>query len=368
MQRALALAGNGLYTTRPNPRVGCVLVRDGQLAGEGWHARAGEPHAEVHALRQATDARGATAYVTLEPCAHFGRTPPCMDALIAAQVSRVVIATSDPYPAVSGRGIAALQKAGIAVSLGVLAAPARWLNIGFFSRVQRKRPWLRAKLAHSLDGRTALGDGRSQWLTSEPARLDGHHWRAQACVLMTGIGTILADNPRLSVRLPAGPEIAAQRRVIVDPELRTPADAKIFADGVATLLVHREQTSPARSRYPSYVQCQAFPELAGELDLNAVCAHLASAWACNEIHVEAGPGLVGALQRQGLLDELLLYQAPLLLGATAKPLLAIAEPPSLAQAARWWRRDLLELGPDLRQIYISGAHSDGQFQSVEAAQ
>ncbi len=228
MAQALRLAELGLYTTSPNPRVGCVLVRDGKLIGEGWHKRAGEPHAEVHALRAAGEsARGATAYVTLEPCSHHGRTPPCADALIAAGVRRVVVAMQDPNPLVAGQGIARLRAAGIDVECGLMEAAARELNIGFFSRMTRGTPWVRSKIAASLDGRTALANGASKWITGEAARRDVQHWRARSCAVLTGIGTVLADDPQLNVREPATER--QPLRVVVDSELRISPGAKDIA-------------------------------------------------------------------------------------------------------------------------------------------
>ena len=230
MARALQLAERGLYTTSPNPRVGCLLVKDGQVIGEGWHERAGEPHAEVHALRAAgKSAYGATAYVTLEPCSHHGRTPPCADALIAAGISRVVIAVQDPNPKVAGKGIAQLRAAGIQVECGLMETSARELNVGFFSRMTRGLPWVRSKIAASLDGRTGLANGTSQWITGEAARRDAQHWRARSCAVLTGIGTVLADDPQLNVR--GGDAAAVVRqplRVVLDSELRMAPAAKMM--------------------------------------------------------------------------------------------------------------------------------------------
>ncbi|MEK7810669.1 MAG: bifunctional diaminohydroxyphosphoribosylaminopyrimidine deaminase/5-amino-6-(5-phosphoribosylamino)uracil reductase RibD, partial [Pseudomonadota bacterium] len=229
MARALQLAALGLNTTSPNPRVGCVLVKDGKIIGEGWHQRAGEAHAEVHALRAAgSAAQGATAYVTLEPCSHFGRTPPCAGALIAAGISRVVIAMQDPNPLVSGQGIALLRDAGIEVEYGLIESVARELNIGFFARMTRGLPWVRSKIAASLDGRTALANGTSQWITGEAARQDVQRWRARSCAVVTGIGTVLADDPQLNVRIDTGRQ---PLRVVLDSDLRIPPNAKIIQQG-----------------------------------------------------------------------------------------------------------------------------------------
>jgi diaminohydroxyphosphoribosylaminopyrimidine deaminase/5-amino-6-(5-phosphoribosylamino)uracil reductase len=229
MAHALRLAGRGLCTTQPNPRVGCVIAHGDEVVGTGFHQRAGEPHAEVYALREAGErARGATAYVTLEPCAHHGRTPPCADALVAAGVKRVVIAAEDPFPQVAGRGIGKLRDAGVRVDVGLMREAARELNIGFFSRIERGRPWVRVKLAMSLDGRTALANGESKWITGEAARADVQRWRARSSAILSGSGTVLADDPRLTVRLPEGEAFAPPLRVILDRQLRTPAVSHVL--------------------------------------------------------------------------------------------------------------------------------------------
>lgn len=352
MQRALQLAERGLTTTRPNPRVGCVIVdSQGQLLGEGWHQYAGGPHAEVHALRAATGStRGATAYVTLEPCAHHGRTPPCADALVEAGVARVVIACGDPFAQVAGRGIARLREAGIEVHSGVLETQARALNCGFFSRIEHGRPWVRVKLACSLDGRTALADGRSQWITGALARQDGHHWRARACALLSGIGTVLADDPRLDARVDSEPLLPPQLRVIVDSRLRTPATARLFQRPGPVLLAHagtRAMPAPAAA-----AQLLALPDQHGQVDLPALLRWLATHQQINELHVEAGPVLAGALWAAGLVDELLLYQAPVLLGAAARPLLDGIAPAGLAAAPRLHMLAVDPLGEDLRLRFL----------------
>jgi diaminohydroxyphosphoribosylaminopyrimidine deaminase / 5-amino-6-(5-phosphoribosylamino)uracil reductase len=246
MQRALDLAARGLYTSKPNPRVGCVIVRGDQIVGEGFHARAGEPHAEVHALDQAGElARGATVYVTLEPCAHIGRTPPCVQALIAAGVARVVAADGDPNPLVNSAGIARLQSAGIAVEVGLLREQARALNPGFISRHERGRPWVRLKIAQSLDGKIALADGRSQWITGEMARLDAQHFRASACAIVSGIGTVLHDDPAFDVRLDASIAVRAPRKIILDSALRLSPFAKLLQNGQTTV-IHAPGAAAAR--------------------------------------------------------------------------------------------------------------------------
>lgn len=351
MACALRLAEQGLYTTQPNPRVGCVIARGEEVVGQGWHQRAGEPHAEVFALREAGErARGATAYVTLEPCAHWGRTPPCADALIAAGVARVVIAAEDPFPQVDGHGIAKLRAAGIEVQTGLMRDAARELNVGFFSRIERKRPWVRVKLAMSLDGRTALANGESKWITGEAARADVQRWRARSSAILTGSGTVLADNPHLTVRLEQSGPVHAfvpPLRVILDRHLRTPAESHVLADGQApTLLLHAASITANDSRF-EHVECAAVAEQGTSLDLNAVLAVLA-ARDCNEVHVEAGPTLCGALLADGLVDELLLYIAPVFLGDSGRPLLHL---PLLTDMANRWRLQTLDqrqLGEDLR--------------------
>jgi diaminohydroxyphosphoribosylaminopyrimidine deaminase/5-amino-6-(5-phosphoribosylamino)uracil reductase len=346
MAHALRLAERGLYTTQPNPRVGCVLALGDEVVGEGWHQRAGEPHAEVFALREAGErVRGATAYVTLEPCAHHGRTPPCADALIAAGVARVVIAAEDPFPQVAGRGIEKLRVAGIVVDTGLMREAARELNIGFFSRIERGRPWLRVKLAMSLDGRTALANGESKWITGEAARSDVQRWRARSSAILTGSGTVLADNPQLTVRLPQGESFTPPWRVVLDHQLRTPADCHVLNGAAPTLILHAAAAVPDL-RFQQ-VECLPVVEQGGSLDLSAVLALLAER-DCNEVHVEAGSTLCGALLAAGLVDELLIYVAPLLLGDSARPLLQL---PSLGDMAERWQLHPVEqrqLGNDWR--------------------
>lgn len=342
MARALELARKGLYSTHPNPRVGCVIVRDGQIVGEGWHARAGEPHAEVHALRQAGDkARGATAYVTLEPCSHHGRTPPCADALVAAGVSRVVAAMQDPNPEVSGRGLLRLMQTGIAVSSGVLEAEARSLNAGFIKRMEQGLPFVRVKLAMSLDGRTAMANGESQWITGPEARSAVQRLRAQASVILTGADTVLADQARLTVRpdeLGLGAELTALAltrpplRVLVDGRLRVPLSAPFYQAGAA--LVATCAAASARDRFlEDGHELLAVPGSNGHVDLRKLLAELAGRGA-NEVLVEAGPRLAGAFARAGLVDEYQLFVAAKFLGSSARPLLdwplaRMAEAPAL---------------------------------------
>lgn len=328
LKRALALAAEAIGLTDPNPRVGCVILSaDGGELGAGHTQAAGQAHAEIMALRDAAarghDVRGATAVVTLEPCSHHGRTPPCCDALIAAGIGRVVVAVEDPNPQVAGRGMARLQAAGIAVELAdaETADAARELNIGFFSRMQRGRPFVRLKSAISLDGRTALPDGRSQWITGAAARADGHAWRKRAGAVLTGIGTVLADDPRLDVRLV--PTARQPLRIVLDPQGRLPATARIL-----------QPPGEARVVGP------------GRADLAALLAKL-GAQGINELHVEAGPVLSGAFLDAGLVDELLVYQAPVLIGE-GRPLAALSPLASLDDARRWRLVEAVAMGADQR--------------------
>ncbi len=445
MAHALALAERGLFTTQPNPRVGCVIAHGDDMVGEGWHRRAGGPHAEVFALREAGEhARGATAYVTLEPCGLHGRTPPCADALIAAGAARVVIAAEDTSQA-EGAGLARLRAAGITVETGLLREPARELNAGFFRRVENGRPFVRVKLAMSLDGRTALANGASQWITGQAARADVQRWRARSSAILTGSGTVLADNPRLTVRLPRiavasdsaggagrseGPaasisskppltqpfhpsalggegsqamrthsvaaakegqhaerpdsssiitavgtgqdavrlgslslgsaggegwregEAFAPLRVVLDRQLRTPAGSHVLDGSAPTLMLHGAGADADDDRF-ARVECIAVPVRDGRLDLTAVLALLA-ARQVNEVHVEAGPVLGGALLAAGLVDELLLYVAPVLLGDQARPLLQL---PNLGDMVDRWQLRTIEqrmVGADWRLRLVPG--------------
>jgi diaminohydroxyphosphoribosylaminopyrimidine deaminase/5-amino-6-(5-phosphoribosylamino)uracil reductase len=346
MSRALQLAARGLYTTMPNPRVGCVVVRDGKIVGEGWHERAGGPHAEVRALEHAgTAARRATVYVTLEPCSHYGRTPPCAEALIAAGVARVVTAMRDPNPRVAGSGLARLQEHGIEVACGLMEAQARDLNCGFVSRMERGRPWLRSKIAASLDGATALRNGRSQWITGAAARRDGQRWRARACAILTGVGTVLADDPQLTVReleLPRQP-----LRVVVDSELRMPPSARILRGGDVLIACRDDSLPHAEALRAAGAELVALPGAAGRVDLPALLTLLAQR-EVNEVHVESGSRLNGALLRLGLIDELLLYLAPTLLGATARRMFDVPELTAMEQGRALDILDLDRVGPDIR--------------------
>jgi diaminohydroxyphosphoribosylaminopyrimidine deaminase/5-amino-6-(5-phosphoribosylamino)uracil reductase len=348
MARALQLAERGLWTTSPNPRVGCVLVRDGDIVGEGWHEKAGEPHAEVHALWEAgARAQGATAYVTLEPCSHHGRTPPCAEALIAAGVSRVVAAMTDPNPLVAGKGLALLQAAGIETASGLLENEARELNIGFVSRMTRGRPWLRLKAAASLDGKTALNNGLSQWITGPDARRDGHAWRARACAILTGIGTVRDDNPHLNVRDVASPR--QPLRVVVDSQLETPLDARILHGGptlIAGAVANGERMAALRA---AGAEVLILPNRSGKVDLAALLAALGQR-GINEVHAEAGFKLNGSLLREGLVDELLLYLAPCLIGHAASGLFNLPELARLDGKHPLQIRDLRQVGADIRVL------------------
>jgi diaminohydroxyphosphoribosylaminopyrimidine deaminase / 5-amino-6-(5-phosphoribosylamino)uracil reductase len=374
MARALRLAERGLFTTQPNPRVGCVIAHGDEIIGEGWHQRAGEPHAEVFALRAAGErARGASAYVTLEPCSHHGRTPPCADALIEAGIARVVFASEDPNPKVAGAGIRRLREAGIIVEAGLMRDAAGQLNRGFFSRFERGRPWVRVKLAMSLDGRTGLASGESKWITGESARADVQRWRARSSAILTGAGTARADDPRLTVRIegavhgapsdrhPASPSAVARDapvvaqaqpfrpvRVVLDARLESLQPGAHLLDGsTPTLVLHAPGARPSDARYTQVelaaVQCDA----QRRIDLDAALRLLA-ARGVNELQVEAGPTLCGALFERGLVDELLLYVAPTVLGDTARPLLQL--PALTGMTGRWPLRllDQRRVGEDLR--------------------
>jgi diaminohydroxyphosphoribosylaminopyrimidine deaminase/5-amino-6-(5-phosphoribosylamino)uracil reductase len=348
MRRALELAERGLCTTHPNPRVGAVLARDQEIVGEGWHERAGEPHAEPIAIRAAGDrARGATAYVTLEPCCHHGRTPPCVDVLLAAGVRRVVFAIGDPNPRVNGGGAKLLRDAGVVVESGLLEKEATELNIGFLMRMREGRPFVRLKSAASLDGRTALANGASQWITSEEARADVQQWRARSAAILTSAATVLADDPRLDVRIdtPRQP-----LRVVLDRRRRVRKSARILAPPGEVLLF----AGPARTKAKAgaaetlaSARIERILTLRGHLDLKLVLARLAEL-EINEVLVEAGPKLAGALLAANLVDEWLLYLAPRLLGKDAKPLAALRRLTRLADAPSFTLLESRAVGPDLR--------------------
>ncbi len=356
MARALQLARHGLYTTRPNPRVGCVIVRNGKAAGEGWHMQAGEPHAEVLALRAAGNAaRGATVYLTLEPCAHHGRTPPCADALVDAGVARVVVAMRDPDPRVAGAGLARLREAGIEVIEGVANEAAAQLNPGFLSRVQHGRPWVCLKAAMSLDGRTAMASGESRWVTGPEAREEVHHLRARSAAVMTGSGTVLADDPSLNVRLdggvphPGGSALPWPRplRVVLDSQLRmAPASRMLALEGQTLVLAARDHAS----RRQALEQAGAEVAVVGgdaQVDLAAALALLGER-EINEVLVEAGPRLGGALLAAGLVDELVIYMAPHLMGDAARGLFTLPGLERMAQRLPVEMIDIQRVGEDWR--------------------
>lgn len=347
MARALTLARQGLYSVDPNPRVGCVLVRDGVVVGEGWHERAGAPHAEALALAAAgAPARGATAYITLEPCCHYGRTPPCTEALLAAGVRRVVAALEDPNPLVAGKGMAALRAAGVSVECGVLAAEAAALNPGFIQRMRNGRPFVRCKLAASLDGRTALASGESQWITGPAARRDVQRLRARAGAVMTGVATVLADDPALNVRLPEAPR--QPLRVILDTELATPPTARTLnLAGQALILTACADSGRQARLRAAGAEIQLIPRHDRGLDLAAVLAELARR-EVNELHLECGATLAGALLEANLLDELVLYLAPLLLGDGARGLFHLPGLTRMRQRRALSIVDVRAVGPDWR--------------------
>ena len=344
LARALDLAARGLYTTDPNPRVGCVMVQADRVVGEGWHVRAGEGHAEVNALRAAgPQARGATAYLSLEPCSHTGRTPPCADALVAAGVARVVCCTRDPNPKVAGRGIERLERAGVAVHVGALAEEARRLNVGFFSRHERGRPYVRLKLAMSLDGRTAPADGSRAWISGTASRADVQTWRARSSAVLTGAGTVRSDDPQLNVRLNYGPWVRQPLRVVLDTQLRTSRTARVYNQDEALVFAAPE----APLGLFKDVKVERVPRAAGGLDLDAVMQNLA-AREVNELLVESGATLAGSFVAKQLVDELILYVAPALLGDDAPPLLRIRSGDGAWPLFDF--RDVQPFGEDMRLI------------------
>ncbi|MBP6636593.1 MAG: bifunctional diaminohydroxyphosphoribosylaminopyrimidine deaminase/5-amino-6-(5-phosphoribosylamino)uracil reductase RibD [Sulfuritalea sp.] len=349
MARALRLARRGLNTATPNPRVGCVIVRDGHVVGEGWHEKAGLPHAEAGALAAIVGAGdtpiGATAYVTLEPCSHFGRTPPCADALIAAGVARAVVAMRDPNPLVAGQGLARLAAAGIEVASGLMEADATELNIGFVSRMTRGRPWLRLKVAASLDGKTALNNGVSQWITGPAARRDAHAWRARSCAVLTGIGTVRDDNPRLTVR--EVPTTRQPLRVVIDSRLETPQDAAILEGGNVLIAAAQDDAGRAAALRARGAEIVILPNDGGKVELADLLRELGRR-GINEILAEAGTRLNGSLLREGCVDELLIYQAPLLMGDSARGMFGLAELTDLGGATRLSIIERRSLGADLR--------------------
>lgn len=347
MARALQLAGRGLFTTDPNPRVGCVLVRDGQVIGEGWHEVAGGPHAEVAALNAVTgSAQGATAYVTLEPCCHHGRTPPCSQALIDAGVGRVVVAMQDPNPRVAGEGLEQLRKAGIEVAVGLMGPQAEALNPGFIKRMRTGRPYVRNKLAMSLDGRTAMASGESQWITGEAARRDVQRLRARSSAIVSGIGTVLADDPSLNVRL--GGQDRQPLRVVLDPRLSMPATAKMLDLPGRTLVVTAAEPDEAWERLETRgAEVISVPDGPDAVDLHAML-ELLGRREVNEILLETGATLSGAMLRAGLIDELVIYMAPRLMGDAARGLFRLPGLESMADTLALTIDDVRAVGNDWR--------------------
>ena len=354
MAEALRLAALGLYTTQPNPRVGCVIAHGEQIVGRGFHRRAGEAHAEVHALAEAAaSAQGATAYVTLEPCAHQGRTGPCADALLRAGIARVVVACEDPFDQVDGRGLARLRAAGVAVSIGLMRTSARELNPGFFSRIERGRPFVRVKMAASLDGRSALADGTSKWITGAAARADGQRWRARSSAVLTGIGTVLADDPQLDVRIEEAH--AAPLRVVLDSMLRTPVSARILRSTPAALIYGHASASAQRQDALRAAGAEVVDAAAignasagnASIDLAWLLSDLARR-GVNELHVEAGAVLSGALMAAGWVDELLIYQHACLLGTSARPMFDLPSPQQMQDRQEWRLLETRSFGEDWR--------------------
>lgn len=351
MAQALHLARQGLFTTTPNPRVGCVIVKNNQILGAGAHLKAGEPHAEVYALREASEKEeGADIYVTLEPCSHHGRTPPCVEAVIAANPKRVIIAMQDPNPLVAGRGVAALRAQGIEVVVGIMENEARALNLGFISRMTRGLPYVRTKIAASLDGRTALNNGKSQWITGAQARLDVQQWRAQSCAIVTGIGTVLADNPSMTVRL----DNATRQplRVIVDSGLQTPVASKmldplILKDSPVLIVYAYDQNQRADQLKAAGAELVLLPDSVNKVDLKALLQLLGQR-GINEVLVEAGQGLNGALLHAGLIDEFIFYYAPKLMGDAAKSMFAMPELTEMQQVSELQILDVRQVGSDIR--------------------
>jgi diaminohydroxyphosphoribosylaminopyrimidine deaminase/5-amino-6-(5-phosphoribosylamino)uracil reductase len=352
MARAIALTDNGRDTATPNPNVGCVIVKDGIVVGEGWHERAGEAHAEVRALEKAGEnARGGTAYVTLEPCAHHGRTGPCTDVLVKAGIERVVAALEDPFPQVNGRGIAKLREAGIQVDTGLMADEAREVHKGFLSRVTRGRPWIRIKAAASLDGRIALANGESQWITSEAARRDAHALRARSSAMLTGIGTVVRDDPQLTVRHVAC--VRQPKRVVIDNRLEIPLTAKVLQGEPPLILTVSDDAGRRKALEAKGAEVVRVPGDGAKTDLSAVAALLGERQ-FNEVTVETGTKLNGSLLREGIVDELVIYYAPLLLGDGSMAMFALPEWTRLDQAMRARITDVRMIGPDVRVTAVFG--------------
>lgn len=351
MARALQLARQGLYTTDPNPRVGCVLVKDGEIIGEGWHQRAGLSHAEVEALNSAPDAQGATAYVTLEPCSHFGRTPPCCDALINAGVSRVVVAMQDPNPLVAGQGLQKLRAAGVDVVCGVLQEESQLLNQGFIKRMTQQRPWVRSKLAMSLDGRTAMASGESKWITSAQARADVQRLRAESSAILTGINTVLADDPALTARVDE--DVVQPLRVVLDSRLAMPVDAQLVnGPGRTLILTSSTDDDKKQALQQAGFEVYRVAEHQGRLDLRQVMTFLAEQQ-INEVLVEAGPTLNGALLAENLVDEWVIYMAPCVLGDQGRGLFTLPDMNTMADKKNLNLADVRQVGPDLKLTFTA---------------
>jgi len=346
MAIALQLAVRGLETTHPNPRVGCVITRNGQVVGKGWHQKAGEAHAEINALQEAGDkAEGGTAYITLEPCSHIGRTPPCVEALIRAKITRVIFAIGDPNPDVNGNGHQRLQKAGIEVQSGLMAKQAEELNYGFLKRMRCGRPWIRIKLAQSMDGHIALENGSSQWISGSESRADVQNWRARSDAILTGVGTVLADDPSLNVR--NNKEARQPARIIVDSHWRTPVESLLLTLPGPVLIAGLDKKPVPVVLRESAADCVGFPALEGRVDLKALLHALAKR-GINEIQVEAGATLCGSLIQQGLVDELLIYQAPIILGGRAVSPFALPLLDNMDDRVHLEWVDSRRIGKDLR--------------------
>ena len=348
MSQALQLAERGLYSTSPNPRVGCVIVRDGKVAGSGWHVHTGQPHAEINALNVAGEAaQGATVYLTLEPCSHYGRTQPCVEALVRAKVAKVIIAMQDPNPLVAGKGISLLKQSKIKVLIGLMEEKAKELNVGFVSRMIHNRPWVRMKIAASFDGKTALNNGVSQWITGEAARYDGHRLRARSCAVLTGIGTVLEDNPQLSVRF-----IETSRqpiRVIIDSKLEIPVTAKAIRGEDELIFTANDNNEKIAVLKKAGARPIILPNKKGKVDLVKMIQILAD-FEINEVLIEAGSKLNGAFIRERLVDELVIYLAPHLIGNMASGMLQLPELTDLSEKYNLKTQDLRMVGKDIRII------------------
>jgi diaminohydroxyphosphoribosylaminopyrimidine deaminase/5-amino-6-(5-phosphoribosylamino)uracil reductase len=348
MTQALRLAKQGQYTSMPNPRVGCLMVKDGKVIGEGAHLKAGTPHAEVHALKQAGPyVTGATVYVTLEPCSHHGRTPPCAEALVKAGVTKVVIAMLDPNPLVSGQGVALLKAAGVHVLVGLMQQEAEQLNPGFIKRMTHQMPFVRSKIAASLDGKTALSNGDSQWITGAAARADVQHWRASACAIMTGIGTVLHDNPSLTVRM-----LGHSRQplcVVVDSQLRIPLQATLLNNSRVLIAFAADTDNKVAQLTAMGIELLCIPDKAGKVCLKTLLSHLASI-EVNEVMVEAGEGLNGTLMASRLIDDLVIYYAPKLMGSEGKGMFALPALQTMQEAVSLDVYDVRQFGRDIRLL------------------